>query len=407
MKPEPMQHANALPSSQSPLVKWLDRYGNAATIVACVAMIGGAIWYSYSRTSTSRREAAWAQYHQARTAADFGNIADVYGNTEVGGWARLSEGERLLESGSGLMFTDRAAALGDLKKSEEVFLKVLEMKSAPAGTRERALWGLAKAIETQSDGDTTKAIEAYQALLREFPSSIYKGAAEERIEALKSPEAREFYAWFHQENPKPADRGKPSDGLPEGHPPIDLPSDKGTETDKSKTDSQTKAIDLEPTLVERLKSEVEIKFEKTPLQDAIQFIADKCEVPIELDGDALKEAGLTKNMPQTLDLGKTTGLEALAAILKKSEGEKSSLVLVLRANQEKALITTSKFAKNNDLTPFDFSKPADADPPKLSAPNQDKPKPDAPRDDQPKDEKPKADEPKPESKEKDPPAEAK
>ncbi|TXT34108.1 MAG: hypothetical protein FD138_1734 [Planctomycetota bacterium] len=39
MKPEPMQHANALPSHQSPLVKWLDQYGNGATIVACVAMI--------------------------------------------------------------------------------------------------------------------------------------------------------------------------------------------------------------------------------------------------------------------------------------------------------------------------------------------------------------------------------
>lgn len=241
MKPEPMQHANALPSTQSPLVKWLDQYGNAATIVACVAMIGGAIWYSYSRTSTSRREAAWAQYNQARTAEDFGNIADVFPNTEVGVWARLSEGERLLESASSLMFTDRAAALGDLKKSEEAFRKVLGMSAAPVGTRERAAWGLAQVTETQSDGDTTKAIEAYQALLREFPQSIYKAAAEERIEALKSPEAREFYAWFHKEQPKPADRAKPNDGLPPGHPPIDLPSDKGAdkeaETDKPKSDA--------------------------------------------------------------------------------------------------------------------------------------------------------------------------
>ena len=89
MKPEPMQHSNALPNSQSPLVKWFDQYGNGATIAACVAMIGGAIWYSYTKTSSSKNEAAWAQYSQARSAEEFGNIADVYSNTEVAAWARL------------------------------------------------------------------------------------------------------------------------------------------------------------------------------------------------------------------------------------------------------------------------------------------------------------------------------
>lgn len=235
MKPEPMQHANALPNTQSPLVKWLDQYGNAATIVACVAMIGGAIWYSYSRTSSARSESAWAQYSQARTAEDFGNIADVFSNTEVGTWARLGEGERLVDSGISLMFTDREAALGELKKADEAFRKVLSTKSGPDVARERAAWGLAKSTEAQCDGDTTKAIEGYTALLNQFPKSIYKAAAEERIESLKSPEAKEFYAWFHKQNPKPADLKKPKDGLPEGHPPIGSLLDEKSEDDKSES----------------------------------------------------------------------------------------------------------------------------------------------------------------------------
>ncbi len=221
MKPEPMQHANALPHTQSPLLKWLDQYGNGATIVACVAMIGGAIWYSYTRTSSTRSEAAWAQYSQARSAEDFGNIADVYSNTEVGTWARLGEGERWVDSGILLMFTDRAAALGELKKADEAFRMVLSNKSGADVARERAAWGLAKSTEAQSDSDTTKAIEGYSALLNQFPKSIYKAAAEERIEALKSPDAKEFYAWFHKQHPKPPDLKKPKDGLPEGHPSLD------------------------------------------------------------------------------------------------------------------------------------------------------------------------------------------
>lgn len=246
MKPEPMQHANALPNTQSPLVKWLDQYGNAATIVACVAMIGGAIWYSYSRTSSARSESAWRQYSQARTAEDFGNTADVFSNTEVGTWARLGEGERLVDSGISLMFTDREAALGELKKADEAFRKVLGNKTGSASARERAAWGLAKSTEAQCDGDTTKAIEGYTALLNQFPKSIYKAAAEERIESLKSPAAKEFYAWFHKQNPKPPDLKKPKDGLPEGHPPIDLPSDDKSDGDKTEDKKPESKDDNKP-----------------------------------------------------------------------------------------------------------------------------------------------------------------
>jgi hypothetical protein len=397
MKPEPMQHANALPNSQSPLVKWLDQYGNAATIVACVAMIGGAITYSYNRTSTGRNERAWARYSQARSAQEFGDIADDFANTEVGAWARLGEGERLVESGISLMFTDRKAALGELKNADEAFRKVLATKSAASAARERAAWGLAKSTEAQCDGDTSKPIEAYQALLKDFPKSLYKVAAEERIEALKSQNAKEFYAWFHKQNPTPPETKKPKDGLPEGHPPIDLPRDDKPETDKPKTDEQSKASATESPVLAKLKTEVETEFNGVPLQEALKFIADKCEVEIAIDGDALKTAGFTKNMPQSLKLGKVTGLEAIGAMLKKYENERVPMVLVIQDGEKQALITTSEFAKKNDQAPFEFSKFEEDDLPKLEAPKKDKSKADTP----------KSDELKSESKDKDAPADSK
>ena len=407
MKPEPMQHASALPNTQSPLVKWLDQYGNGATIAACVAMIGGAIWYSYTRTSSSRSEAAWAQYSQARSAEDFGNIADVFSNTEVGTWARLSEGERLVDTGISLMFTNRAAGLGDLKKADEAFRKVLALKSATETARERAAWGLAKSTEAQSDNDTTKAIEGYTALLSQFPKSIYIAAAEERIESLKSPHAKEFYAWFHKQNPKPPDPKKPQDGLPDGHPSLDSLLDDKPEGEKSKTEGQTKTADPEGSVVAKLKSEIEIEFTKVPLQDALKFIAEKCDVEIAIDGEALKNSGFTQNMAQNLTLGKVTGLAAIESILKKYEKERGpqALVLVIQEDQKKALITTGEFAKKDELAPYEFSKPAEL-------PKTDEPKVDAPKSDdkpavEPKTDKPKTDEPKPESKDKDAPADSK
>jgi len=399
-----MQHASALPNTQSPLVKWLDQYGNGATIVACVAMIGGAIWYSYTRTSSARSESAWAQYSQARTAEDFGNIADVFSNTEVGTWARLGEGERLVDSGISLMFTDREAALGELKKADEAFGKVLGNMSGPEVARERAAWGLAKSTEAQSDGDTAKSIEGYAALLNQFPKSIYKAAAEERIESLKSPEAKEFYAWFHKQNPKPADLKKPKDGLPEGHPPIDSLPDNKPDGEKTKSEDQTKSSEVESPVVAKLKAEIEVDWKKMPLQDAVKSIAEKCEIEIDLDGEALKASGFTKDMEQNLTLGKVTGLAAIDAILQKSEKERPGrgMVLVIRDEEKKALITTAEFAKKNEQTPFEFSKPADADPPKLEAPKQDTPKSEPA-----KDEKPKSDDKPTESKDKDAPAESK
>jgi hypothetical protein len=254
MKPQPVQHvlshAKALPDKPQPLVKWLDENGNALVGVACVVMIGGAIWFSYHRTTTSRAESAWAHYSMARNAKEFGDIADAYESYDVGAWARLSEGERYLDSGLALMFTDRSAGLGDLEKADEAFQKVLHSASAPTPVRERALWGLAKSTETQSDADTAKAIKAYEALLTQFPKSTYKASAEERIEALKSDSAKEFYAWFHKQKPKPADRSKPQDGLPPGHPAIgtskDEPSDVEKPADGEKSAPPKVTIPLDP-----------------------------------------------------------------------------------------------------------------------------------------------------------------
>jgi hypothetical protein len=102
-----------------------------------------------------------------------------------------------------LMFTNREIAVADLKRARESFDSLLHDKTAPPLVRERALWGLALTLETVCDADTQKPIEAYERLLSDFPDTIFKSVAEERIRSLKKPSTRDFYSWFSKEKPKP------------------------------------------------------------------------------------------------------------------------------------------------------------------------------------------------------------
>lgn len=134
--------------------------------------------------------------------------------------------------------------------------------------------------------------------------------------------------------------------------------DESTRTDFSKSKatappSKESDVKLPALVADRLKQlKVEIEFSRTPLQEAFKYIGDECKVNIDINGDALKAAGFTKNMPQTVSLGKVTGLEAIAAVLKRYEKEKIPMVLVIDESKKEALITTKEFADKDNLTIF-------------------------------------------------------
>ena len=61
-----------------------------------------------------------------------------------------------------------------------------------------------------------------------------------------------------------------------------------------------------------------------PLQEAVAYIAEETSLTIRLDGDGLKLAGYTQNMPQTFNVGRVPADQALAKIF--SQYEKMRLV---------------------------------------------------------------------------------
>ena len=135
--------------------------------------------------------------------------------------------------------------------------------------------------------------------------------------------------------------------------------DESTRTDFNKTaapsptkDTGSKLPDLVADRLKQLKFEVE--FNREPLQNALAYIASESKVEIDIDGDALKSAGFTNNMPQTFTMGKVSGLEAIAGIMSKYAKEKFPLMLVIQEDKKKALVTTKEFVEKQNLTPYEL-----------------------------------------------------
>lgn len=186
----------------------------AAFAAVLLALIVGGWWVMSAKSSTA---AHWTELAAAGTSEEFGAVADKLKGTAPGYWARLREGELVLDEALPKMFSDREAGLTDMKRSQTAFQEVLDGgTAAPEPVRERALFGLARVLESISTGDTEPAIKTWQLLVTEFPTSIYKTYSEQRIKALESGSGKEFYAWFAKQNPKPPEFRRPQDGLPGG-----------------------------------------------------------------------------------------------------------------------------------------------------------------------------------------------
>ncbi len=189
----------------------LEEHATTIVVAVCGILVVAAAVIWWSRQSNSSAAEAWTKLESAENVNDFGEVSEKFKGTLAGHWAKLRESELNLQTGLSAMFTDRDVALADLKKAKEGFEQLTAHKPADPAIQERALWGLALTLEATSDSDTSKASEVYQRLLNEIPDTFYKPIAEQRIAALKTGGAKEFYAWFSKQNPKPTE-SRPKDG---------------------------------------------------------------------------------------------------------------------------------------------------------------------------------------------------
>ncbi|MBX3436888.1 MAG: hypothetical protein KF861_05295, partial [Planctomycetaceae bacterium] len=70
----------------------------------------------------------------------------------------------------------------------------------------------------------------------------------------------------------------------------------------------------------------------------------------------LREAGYTKNMPQTFKLGKVPAAVAFREILQQYQTAGNEMVLVVDEQLGRIQILTQPVAAERGLTPFQFSR---------------------------------------------------
>lgn len=124
-----------------------------------------------------------------------------------------------------------------------------------------------------------------------------------------------------------------------------------TDLTRPSTDSPKSTMPSTATLAERLKRPIEIDFRRTPLEEAFAYIEDETGVVFDIDGDALKLAAYTRNMPQTISLGVVPAEKGIAAIQSKMD----QLAIVLDEANNQAIVTTKAAAELKGQTPATFT----------------------------------------------------
>lgn len=119
---------------------------------------------------------------------------------------------------------------------------------------------------------------------------------------------------------------------------------------------QTKAADdvkVPDKVADRLQLKVLVDFRRTPLQEAFGYIGESIKTDVVIDSDALKGAGFTQNMPQTMDLGSVTALQAIDRILQNYAKERDPVVLVVDEGGKRLMLSTKTKAEADGLKIFD------------------------------------------------------
>jgi predicted negative regulator of RcsB-dependent stress response len=197
-------------------------YQNAilgAVLLVAVALLGYRWW---QRQTAAHAAEAWLAMNRAeplalplsRNEAEIDRVIQQFRDSTAAQWADITVGDNELASGASNLFGNKGAANEQLSRAVERYQAV--PRTAPSMTRQRVTFWLARALECQ--GKLPEASKTYKEVLDNWPGGTFAAAAKQRLTDLEQPGTKTFYDQFASFNPKPAEKMKLPEVLPENPP---------------------------------------------------------------------------------------------------------------------------------------------------------------------------------------------
>lgn len=216
-----LQH-NALADLLGVQIKKIEPYTKLIAVGVAIVVFGAMAYGFYRSAEVGARSDATLELLQNAGSSDpdaLASVGDRYADTSAGELAKLLQADALLSEGVSGLFNDREAAQGQLDEALKQYTLVADT-SKDMLLRSRANFGVARALE--SKGEIDKAISAYNQVIDIGESAAIATAARNRIDHLKNPMTKEFFAWFDEQDFTPPDPTAPPT-LPSGVSLPDLP----------------------------------------------------------------------------------------------------------------------------------------------------------------------------------------
>ncbi|MCA9200511.1 MAG: hypothetical protein KDA87_23390, partial [Planctomycetales bacterium] len=202
---------NELADKLGGVIQQVKPYANLIVGVAVILAGIVVVTQLWASRNKEKQERAWSSYFMAQEspggAESLKEVASSFAGTPASEWALQAAADRHLREGYSQLFEDRGAAAEELKAAKETYEQLLNTTSRPT-LKMRAQYGLAQTEE--SLGSLDNALNQYKSIADAWPDSVVGKAAQEQVNRLSDPRAKDFYSWFATQKPVKRD---PNAGL--------------------------------------------------------------------------------------------------------------------------------------------------------------------------------------------------
>lgn len=193
------------------LTRFMEKYRSQAGLFGGIALLGVAAWLAMSYMSSAAEQAnagSWAAYFQATESRggderQFNAVADAYGDTKAGHWAKFSAATRVLARATESTFINREDAKAKLKVAQAQLEELVNVKDELL--RPRAMLALAQTLESLGALGGTESLDLaakqFEKIVAEFPNTEIARTAAIQLERLKANQEDGWYTWFASQEP--------------------------------------------------------------------------------------------------------------------------------------------------------------------------------------------------------------